>query len=214
VALGRSVGNAWGVGIALQDLAQVERERGRELRAAALFAECLAVAQEIADSRRVAECLEGFAELAFGAGQAERAARLFGAAQVLRDTNGSAIHASSLAGVRQALGEAAFTAAWQAGLDLPIAQAIAESLAQGGTAGKAGEPPTRPKPGGLLTARELEVAELIARGSTNLQIAGQLVISPRTVDRHVSNILNKLGLATRGQVAAWTVERHMSAVRD
>jgi predicted ATPase/DNA-binding CsgD family transcriptional regulator len=221
LALGRSVGNAWGVGIALQDLAQVERQRGRERRAAALFAECLAVAQEIADSRRVAECLEGFAELAFGAGRAERAARLFGAAQALRDANGSAIepvdqpiHASSLAGARQALGEAAFTAAWQAGRALPVAQAIGESLAQGGTDGKAGEPPTRPTPGGLLTARELEVAELIARGSTNLQIAGQLVISPRTVDRHVSNILNKLGLATRGQVAAWTVERQMSAVRD
>jgi DNA-binding NarL/FixJ family response regulator len=43
---------------------------------------------------------------------------------------------------------------------------------------------------------------LIARGLTNRQIAEQLVISQRTADRHVSNILDKLGFAGRGQIAA------------
>ena len=60
---------------------------------------------------------------------------------------------------------------------------------------------------GPLTQREQEVAGLIAHGLTNRQIAEQLVISPRTADRHVNNILDNLGLATRVEVAAWAVVR-------
>jgi DNA-binding NarL/FixJ family response regulator len=51
------------------------------------------------------------------------------------------------------------------------------------------------------------VAAHVARGLTNRQIAGALVISERTADVHVSNILNKLNLASRAQLAAWVV-RH------
>jgi DNA-binding NarL/FixJ family response regulator len=66
------------------------------------------------------------------------------------------------------------------------------------------EPPARWKrcP---LTAREQEVAKLIALGLTNRQIADELVISERTADTHVQNILGKLGLKSRAQVAAWFV---------
>lgn len=58
-----------------------------------------------------------------------------------------------------------------------------------------------------LSAREREVAVLISRGLTNRQIADELIISERTADTHVQNILAKLGLATRAQVAAWVIER-------
>src|SRR5919199_774690 len=57
-----------------------------------------------------------------------------------------------------------------------------------------------------LTPRQREVAILIAQGLTNRQIADQLVISERTVDTHVQNILGKLELATRTQVAAWLID--------
>ena len=57
-----------------------------------------------------------------------------------------------------------------------------------------------------LTRREREVAVLIARGSTNRQIAAALFISERTVDNHVANILAKLGFTARAQIAAWIVE--------
>ena len=56
-----------------------------------------------------------------------------------------------------------------------------------------------------LTAREWEVVRLIARGRTNKQIAAALVIAEGTADRHVSNILGKLGFSARAQVAAWAV---------
>lgn len=54
-----------------------------------------------------------------------------------------------------------------------------------------------------LTARELEVATLLAEGLSNRQIAAQLVISEGTAKRHVENILQKLGLKSRSQVVAW-----------
>ena len=51
---------------------------------------------------------------------------------------------------------------------------------------------------------------LIARGLTNRQIAEVLVIGERTVEMHVSNVLGKLGLASRAQVAVWAVEQRIA----
>ena len=62
-----------------------------------------------------------------------------------------------------------------------------------------------------LTPRESEVAALVARGLTNRQIAVRLVISERTADSHVGNILGKLGFTSRAQVAAWAVEQGLRA---
>ena len=59
----------------------------------------------------------------------------------------------------------------------------------------------------LLTAREREVAALVAHGLTNRQIAARLVITERTAETHVQNILNKLGFTSRAQVAARAVQR-------
>ena len=55
-----------------------------------------------------------------------------------------------------------------------------------------------------LTAREREVAALIARGLSNRDIAARLVISARTAETHVQHIMAKLGLTARAQIAAWT----------
>lgn len=60
-----------------------------------------------------------------------------------------------------------------------------------------------------LTAREVEVARLVATGSTNRQIAGSLSIAPKTVGSHVEHILAKLGAARRAEIAAWS-EAHPS----
>jgi non-specific serine/threonine protein kinase len=58
-----------------------------------------------------------------------------------------------------------------------------------------------------LSHREGEVAALLARGLTNRQIAKELVLSEHTVATHVRQILKKLGLHSRTQVAAWLIER-------
>jgi DNA-binding CsgD family transcriptional regulator/sugar lactone lactonase YvrE len=59
---------------------------------------------------------------------------------------------------------------------------------------------------GLLTPREREVAELVAEGLSNREIAERLVISKRTADAHVEHIRDKLDYRSRAQIAAWFVE--------
>jgi DNA-binding CsgD family transcriptional regulator len=59
---------------------------------------------------------------------------------------------------------------------------------------------------GGLSPRELQVLRLVAAGSTNRAIAAELVLSERTVDRHVSNILGKLGVSSRAAATAYAYE--------
>lgn len=63
---------------------------------------------------------------------------------------------------------------------------------------------------GNLSAREREVAALVAQGKSNREIATCLVVSERTAEVHVSNILGKLSLTTRAQIAAWAVEKGLT----
>jgi pimeloyl-ACP methyl ester carboxylesterase len=61
-------------------------------------------------------------------------------------------------------------------------------------------------PGVELTRREREVVALVAQGRTNREIADSLVISERTAENHIRHVLNRLGLRSRTQIAAWAVE--------
>nr|WP_211268783.1 helix-turn-helix transcriptional regulator [Actinoplanes subtropicus] len=65
-----------------------------------------------------------------------------------------------------------------------------------------------------MTRRECEVADLIAQGLSNKDIATRLVISQRTAESHVEHILTKLGVTNRAQVAAWkaTQQSHSTSV--
>ncbi len=66
---------------------------------------------------------------------------------------------------------------------------------------------------GGLSAREREVAALMAQGRSNREIAAHLVVSERTAEVHVSNILGKLGFTTRAQIAAWAIEKGLIPTR-
>ena len=60
---------------------------------------------------------------------------------------------------------------------------------------------------GGLTAREREVAALIAQGKANREIAEILVVNYRTIEKHIENMLSKLGFASRAQIAVWAAEK-------
>ncbi len=64
-------------------------------------------------------------------------------------------------------------------------------------------------PAGGLTAREVQVLALVAKGETNKAIAAELVLSERTVERHVSNIFNKLGVSSRAAATAHAYEHQL-----
>jgi DNA-binding CsgD family transcriptional regulator/tetratricopeptide (TPR) repeat protein len=84
----------------------------------------------------------------------------------------------------------------------PAAAIVARKLRERGVRGvpRGPRPRTRANPAGL-TARELEVLALLAKGLRNTAIATQLVVSEKTVDHHVSAILRKLDVRTRGEAA-------------
>ena len=63
---------------------------------------------------------------------------------------------------------------------------------------------------GGLTAREREVAALIAGGLSNRDMAERLVLGERTIETHVGNVLSKLGFTSRAQVAAWAVQKGLT----
>lgn len=95
-------------------------------------------------------------------------------------------------------------AASRQGRQPTVEAAIASILDQPAATG----PPTAtgpPRSASPLTAREQEIAALVAEGLSNRAIAARLVISTRTVDGHVERILAKLGFSSRAQVAAWSV---------
>ena len=85
------------------------------------------------------------------------------------------------------------------------ADAAAELLRRHGVRGRTG-----PKDAGLLTRREHEVLHLVAEGLSNAEIAARLHLSTKTVGHHVSSVLAKLGVKSRGEAGAWA-SRHLRA---
>lgn len=69
--------------------------------------------------------------------------------------------------------------------------------------------PSLPAGREALSARERDVARLIAQGHTNSEIAVALVLSKRTIEKHIANILAKLNLANRAQIVRWAIEREL-----
>jgi NarL family two-component system response regulator LiaR len=75
-------------------------------------------------------------------------------------------------------------------------------------------PPQKPLSPDPLTAREAEILRLIAQGKSNKEIAESLVIAEETVHAHVSNILNKLHLASRTQAALYALKEGIASIDD
>ncbi|MDT4987050.1 MAG: hypothetical protein QOI74_1144, partial [Micromonosporaceae bacterium] len=101
-----------------------------------------------------------------------------------------------------ALGAAAFQAELAAGQRLSRDAAIGLALGEPDPAAAAPVDDAGPSP---LSKREAQVARLVADGLGNKQIATRLLISEHTVDSHIRNIMNKLGLNSRTRIAAWMV---------
>jgi predicted ATPase/DNA-binding CsgD family transcriptional regulator len=205
----RRVGDRSGEADALAALGWVALERGDRAAARRHAARSLSLRRDLGHLAGVPGGLDQIAAVAAATGDAARAFRLCGAADSLRVAFGlkaSTEERRSRERWCAAPRAPADRAAWEAGGALAPEAALAEALAPDvGEREDGGRAHTSAAPG-PLSAREREVAELIAAGMSNQEIAARLVLSARTVERHAENIRGKLGVRTRAQVAAW-VER-------
>jgi non-specific serine/threonine protein kinase len=210
----RAHGDQWWKNIAHAGRITAAMMLGDSARAAGYGRESLLGSAALGDTLCLTIALETMAWAAGADGDHHRAARLLGASARQATLNGgNPYHAGEMgrrhdqweATARAALGDARFDAEYEAGVELPLEDAIA--FARGESPPK--KAPRAPRCGEqpLLTKREYEIAQLIADGLSNKQIANQLVISQRTAESHVEHVLAKLGLATRTQVASWIFAR-------
>jgi predicted ATPase/class 3 adenylate cyclase/DNA-binding CsgD family transcriptional regulator len=154
------------------------------------------------------DTLEVIATLAADQGSVAEAARLFAATDRARRDLGyshtpaeAARLAEDLNVVRSALGDDIFDATWAAGAAMALEQA--QTYATRGRGAR-----RRPVSGwSSLTPTELEVVGLVVEGLRNADIASRLFVSPETVKTHISNILAKLGVANRTELAALASRR-------
>ena len=194
----------WGLGVAALLMADHGAAAG-PVRAA------LDSMRKLDDPMGVVLCLDALAWIAVAHDQAPRALTLRAAADAawaaIPATPQPALrkhHDAALAAARDAVTESAFAAAVAEGAAMSRAQAIAYALGESARPkARSGTGPAPAHPG-RLTRREQDVAMLVARGLSNGQIAGELVISARTVETHVQHIMDKLGVGTRAQIAAWS----------
>jgi len=202
--------------LALDNLGWAALLQGNHERARTSFEESLILCKLLGNKLNASESLEGMACISAAEIASERAARLFGAAEALREAVGlehlpeeDAWRKPYLAAARVRLGEASWAGAWAEGRAMSMEQAIEYDLSEQKLAtppSPESEQPSSDEPPSL-TRREKEVAILVRRGLTNRQIASELVLSEHTVHHHVSNILKKLNLNSRQQVASHLPDR-------
>ncbi|WP_353369789.1 LuxR C-terminal-related transcriptional regulator [Mycobacterium sp.] len=188
--------------------------RGDPVHAVELQRSALEIKLGLDDQLSTALGLDALAWGVGALGQHKRAAHLLGTAEVLWDSTGSSLatllpdlvceHDKSVAAARAALGDQAYAAEFRRGRQMPLAQVLdqAEHTRRSTRSGQADA-------GGAdaLTSREEEIAGLLAQGLSNKAIAQSLVIAQRTAETHVANVLVKLGLTSRSQVAAWVAKQ-------
>jgi predicted ATPase/DNA-binding SARP family transcriptional activator/DNA-binding CsgD family transcriptional regulator len=214
LALFRDIGDNSNVAIGLMYSALAALTRGAHERVQALSEESLELLQRAQDKQHIADCLEIMAGGAGAQGQAHRVARLWGAAETLREEIGVPLQPEDrklldpyLAAARSSLGGAAWRAALAEGRAMMPEQAIEYALSA--EEADSSPPVAHHSSGGstALTPREEEVAVLVSRGLTNRQIASELSISEHTVATHIAKILKRLGLSSRSRLSAWMAER-------
>jgi len=191
----------------------VALESGNRQLATQALAEALEIAWLFGSNMRLAHLLEALAQFAVSR-EPTACVRLAATAHQLRISLGAAPVPTEQARVgrcleiaKRLLGSQVYADIWLDAQAKPLEAALTEArhLLRNPTAHDAG-------PGELaddhtLSPREREVVMLVARGFTNPQIAAELIISRKTVESHISHVLNKLGLNSRVQIATWAMRR-------
>jgi DNA-binding NarL/FixJ family response regulator len=213
-------------GVITETLGTIALAQGDLEQATAYFTEGLLANQKLGEKlseQLIAYHCIGLAKVAVVQNQLIRAARLLSAAEVRYDAtkeidpNEHDDYMQTQDSVRARLGEQTFAAARAEGRIMTIKQILAElepvSIPESNNIlntlaafEKRSAIPTHPD---SLTPREVEVLRLVAQGLTDTQIAEQLIISPRTVNSHLTSIYGKMRVSSRAAATRYAIEHHL-----
>jgi predicted ATPase/DNA-binding CsgD family transcriptional regulator len=191
----QKVGEAWGIAMALLILGRATGELGDLMGAHSLIEESALLFRVIGDRRYHMVSVDALGLVALRQG----------------DYAAARVHFEEILSIAQEMGDEPFIANALAHLgavalrmgDFPQAAQLSSPLS-----------PRRAlkQHFGRLTAREREVAQLVAQGKSNRAIAEELVVGVSTIEAHITHILSKLGFSSRAQIAAWAVDKGLSQV--
>ncbi len=204
-ALSESATFRWGLAQAAALRARLERLRSRNDQAEQAGHEALQLSMAHTARIVTVDALEVLAGCAADADSWAEAARLMGAASAIREHIGYrrcvTERDDDLRAIEAALGSERFAAEQGAGGALNINEAVAYAARGRGTR-------KRPTHGwASISPTENEVIDLVRSGLTNPQVAERLLMSPRTVQTHLTHIFAKLGITSRTELAAKATER-------
>jgi DNA-binding CsgD family transcriptional regulator len=211
VGISQARGELWARGYMLGATSQVHWRAG-DRQLAEVQARAGAASKHVIDDRSGLQLLlETLAWMAAEGDAYERAAMLLGSAEHVRRATGIEVpdaqqqqHERSIALALEGLGQRPYDVSYERGFtmttDDAVGFAVEDRLPLPAVAAA-----VRPKSEISLTRRELEIARLIAQAMISRDIATKLFISERTVEAHVTNMLNKLGLNSRIELARWLI---------
>jgi predicted ATPase/DNA-binding CsgD family transcriptional regulator len=214
-ALCESRGEKWALSWILSVLNFVRLVENDQRDITADVWEMLRIKNAFNDILGVLHAAEMLAWVAAAQGDARRAARLVGASETLWKPLGAYLlgfqpyldrHDVCVSRARAAIGDDEFERNFRTGAQLDLKHLVAYALGEKKPEEEDQAPAARPSRS-ELSRREWEVAELVAQGLSDKQIAEHLVISRRTAQTHVANILAKLGFSSRLQIARWVIEQ-------
>jgi predicted ATPase/DNA-binding CsgD family transcriptional regulator len=209
------LGEQWARGTALWTRGAARWLSGDNAAAIEDALACLRIKEQLDDLHTIAMSFDLLSVCLVGTGDFERTAVLHGASErlwtllnapVLMGPAYAEIRKSGADAARNSLGEERFDALSGRGYAMPLSAALAVARGEAPAADTAA-PRAAAK---SLTRREKEVAELVAEGLGNREIAERLYLSKRTVDSHLEHIFTKLGFTSRTQIVGWVRERRAS----
>ncbi len=215
LAVARALGDQHSEASIAQALGEVAIHRGDIEQATILLAESLSSFRKWADALGIARCLIGFVNLLQAQKDMEQAAHLLGFVEAWLESNQLQLvffdhtnYTRGVAAARAQLDEATFTAAWAEGRAMTLEQAFEYALVQ---PVESSQPivSAQPHDPNALTPREIEVLRLVQAGLSDAKIAEKLVISPRTVNTHLSSIYSKLGVNSRSAATRYALDHKL-----